>query len=83
MVAPNRSSRYVPDRGDIVWIQFNPQAGSEQSGHRPALVVSPRAYNGKVGFAIFCPLTSHVKGYPFEVGIPEGGKATGAILADQ
>ncbi|MGD9548628.1 MAG: endoribonuclease MazF [Candidatus Krumholzibacteriia bacterium] len=83
MVAPNRSSGYIPDRGDIVRIQFNPQAGSEQAGHRPALVVSPRAYNGKVGLAIFCPLTNHVKGYPFEVEIPEGCKATGAILADQ
>ncbi|MFH2054030.1 MAG: endoribonuclease MazF [bacterium] len=83
MVVPNSSSRYVPDRGDIVWIQFNPQAGSEQAGHRPALVVSPKAYNGKVGLAFFCPLTSHVKGYPFEVEIPEGGKASGAILADQ
>ncbi len=67
----------------MVWLQFNPQAGHEQAGHRPALVVSPRSYNGRVGLALFCPLTSHVKGYPFEVALCEGGKAEGAILADQ
>ncbi len=76
-------TRYVPDRGDIVWLQFAPQAGHEHSGHRPALVISPRAYNAKVGLAIFCPITSRVKGYPFEVVLPAGGKATGAVLADQ
>ena len=73
----------MPDRGDVVWLQFNPQAGHEQAGHRPALVISPRSYNSKVGLALFCPLTSHVKGYPFEVVLSEGGKAEGAILADQ
>ena len=73
----------MPDRGDVVWLQFNPQAGHEQAGHRPALVISPRSYNSKVGLALFCPLTSHVKGYPFEVTLPAGGKAEGAILADQ
>ena len=83
MVAPRYSGKYVPDRGDIVWLQFNPQAGHEQAGHRPALVVSPRSYNDRVGLAIFCPLTSHVKGYPFEVVLPAGGKAEGAVLADQ
>lgn len=74
---------YVPDRGDIVWLQFDPQAGHEQAGRRPALVVSPRAYNERVGLALFCPITSKVKGYPFEVVLPAGGKAHGAILADQ
>ena len=73
----------MPDRGDVVWLQFDPQAGHEQAGHRPALVVSPRSYNGRVGLALFCPLTSHVKGYPFEVALSDGGKAEGAILADQ
>jgi mRNA interferase MazF len=74
---------YVPDRGDIVWLQFNPQAGHEQAGHRPALVVSPRAYNRKVGLALFCPITSQLKGYPFEVPLPPGLKAKGAVLSDQ
>ena len=75
--------RYVPDRGDIVWLEFTRQSGREQAGHRPALVISPKAYNGKVGLALFCPITSQVKGYPFEVVLPSGGKATGAILSDQ
>jgi mRNA interferase MazF len=74
---------YIPDSGDIVWIMFNPQAGHEQAGHRPALVVSPKAYNGKVGLALLCPITSQVKGYPFEVLIPKGLEINGAILADQ
>ncbi len=83
MVAPRTRVLYVPSRGDIVWLQFNPQAGSEQAGHRSALVISPRSYNAKVGLAVFCPLTTHVKGYPFEVVLPGGGKAQGAVLADQ
>jgi mRNA interferase MazF len=66
-----------------VWLQFNPQAGSEQAGHRPAVVISPKSYNGRVGLGVFCPITSHVKGYPFEVQVSVGGKAEGAILADQ
>jgi mRNA interferase MazF len=74
---------YVPERGDLVWLQFDPQAGHEQAGRRPALVVSPRAYNRKVGLALFCPITSRVKGYPFEVPLPKGTKARGAILSDQ
>ena len=74
---------YVPDSGDLVWITFNPQAGHEQAGRRPALVLSPKAYNGKVGLAILCPVTSQVKGYPFEVGIPDGLAVGGAILSDQ
>jgi len=73
----------VPDRGDVVWISMNPQAGHEQAGRRPALVLSPAAYNGKVGLAILCPITSQVKGYPFEVQIPKGLPLEGVILSDQ
>ena len=73
----------VPDRGDVVWISMNPQAGHEQAGRRPALVLSPAAYNGKVGLAVLCPITSQVKGYPFEVQIPEGLPLEGVILSDQ
>ena len=74
---------YVPDRGDVVWITLDPQAGHEQAGCRPAVVLSPAAYNGKVGLAVLCPITNQVKGYPFEVLIPSGLAVTGAILADQ
>ncbi|MBA3469966.1 MAG: endoribonuclease MazF [Herpetosiphonaceae bacterium] len=74
---------YIPERGHVVWMTFNPQAGHEQSGRRPAVVLSPARYNGKVGLAIFCPITTHSKGYPFEVPIPDGLAATGVILADQ
>ena len=73
----------IPDRGDIVWITLNPQVGHEQAGRRPALVLSPAAYNGKVGLAILCPITSQIKGYPFEVLIPDGLEISGAILSDQ
>jgi mRNA interferase MazF len=73
----------VPQRGEIVWLQFDPQAGHEQAGLRPALVVSPAAYNSKVGLALLCPITNQVKGYPFEVAVPPGLKTTGVILADQ
>jgi mRNA interferase MazF len=66
-----------------VWLQFEPRVGQEQAGHRPALVISPRAYNGRVGLAVFCPLTTTIKGYPFEVELPAGGAAEGAVLADQ
>lgn len=74
---------YVPDRGHIVWLQFNPQAGHEQAGHRPALVVSPAAYNGRTGLALCCPITSQVKGYPFEVRLGDNPVVTGVVLADQ
>lgn len=74
---------YVPERGDVVWITMNPQAGHEQAGRRPAVVLSPAQYNGKVGLAILCPITSQVKGYPFEVPIPVGLAVAGVILADQ
>lgn len=67
----------------MVWISLNPQAGHEQAGRRPALVLSPRAYNAKVGLAVCCPVTGQVKGYPFEVPIPDGLAVTGAILSDQ
>jgi mRNA interferase MazF len=73
--------RYVPEAGDIVWLYFDPQAGHEQAGHRPALVVSPSAYNGKTGLMVCCPMTTQIKGYPFEVLI--AGDRPGAALADQ
>ena len=78
-----RTRRYVPDRGEAVWISLNPQAGHEQAGRRPAVVLSPRGYNGKVGLALFCPITSQVKGYPFEVRIPEDLDIAGVVLSDQ
>jgi len=75
---------YCPKRGDVVWLSFNPQAGHEQAGHRPALVLSPLAYNRKTGLALFCPITTQVKGYPFEVKVPDDVvKVSGAILSDQ
>jgi mRNA interferase MazF len=73
----------VPRRGDVVWLTFNPQAGHEQAGRRPAVVLSPLSYNAKVGLALLCPITSQVKGYPFEVSIPDGLPVAGAVLADQ
>jgi mRNA interferase MazF len=74
---------YLPNRGDVVWISLNPQTGHEQAGRRPAVVVSPLAYNRKVGLALLCPVTSQIKGYPFEVIIPQGLKLSGAVLSDQ
>ena len=73
---------YVPEAGDFVWLTFDPQAGREQAGRRPALVLSPRIYNAKAGLALVCPITGHAKGYPFEVAVPAGHGATGVILAD-
>ena len=73
---------YVPEIGDIVWLEFNPQAGHEQSGHRPALVISPSIYNSKTGLMVCCPLTTQIKGHPFEVNTEIDGKDC-AILADQ
>ena len=73
---------YVPDAGDLVWLTFDPQAGHEQRGRRPALILSPRAYNAKARLAIACPITSQAKGYPFEVPLPVGGKISGVVLAD-
>lgn len=76
-------TEYRPERGDVVWLTFDPQAGHEQAGRRPAVVISPQAYNGRVGLAVFCPVTSQVKGYPFEIRIPPGLPASGAVLSDQ
>lgn len=77
------AERYLPDRGDIVWISLNPQAGHKQAGRRPALVISPVQYNRKAGLAVLCPITSQVKGYPFEVPLPSGLPVSGVILSDQ
>lgn len=77
------ASRYVPKRGDVVWLTFAPQAGHEQSGRRPAVVLSPAAYNSKVGLALLCPITSQAKGYPFEVAVPDGLRVSGVVLSDQ
>ena len=76
------ASRFVPDAGDIVWLEFSPQAGHEQAGHRPALVLSPAAYNGKTGTMLCCPMTTQIKGYPFEVIIHAKG-VSGEVLPDQ
>ena len=73
---------YVPDAGDLVWLTFDPQAGHEQRGRRPALILSPRLYNAKARLALACPITSQVKGYPFEVKLPAAGTITGVVLAD-
>lgn len=74
-------TRYIPDAGDIVWLEFDPQAGHEQAGHRPALVLSPASYNGKTSLMVCCPLTTRIKGYPFEVAL--AGKPDSVVLADQ
>jgi mRNA interferase MazF len=78
-----REDGYVPARGDVIRITLNPQTGHEQAGRRPAVVLSPIEYNRTVGLALLCPVTSHVKGYPFEVLIPDGLEVNGAVLADQ
>lgn len=80
--------RAGPERGDIVWITLGPRGGDEQAGHeqagrRPALVLSPSEYNEKTGLAVMCPVTTRVKGYPFEVALPHGGETSGVVLADQ
>ena len=74
--------RYVPESGDVVWLEFNPPAGLEQAGHRPALVISPASYNGKTGLMVCCPMSTKVKGHPFEVVLEIEG-APGAVLSDQ
>jgi mRNA interferase MazF len=73
---------FVPDAGDLVWLTFDPQAGREQAGRRPALVLSPKIYNVRSGLLLVCPITSQIKGYPFEVPVPAGAGATGVILVD-
>jgi mRNA interferase MazF len=75
------AGRYVPEAGHIVWLRFTPQAGHEQAGHRPALVISPAAYNGKTSLMVCCPMTTQIKGYPFEVVMSSNRPA--AVLADQ
>jgi len=77
-----KTSKYIPDRGDMVWLDFNPQLGHEQRGRRPALVLSYKSYNDKIGLAVFCPITSKEKGYPFEVKVV-GEKINGSVLSDQ
>jgi mRNA interferase MazF len=74
---------YVPDAGDVVWLDFTPQVGLEQAGRRPAVVLSPRIYNDKAGLAVLCPVTSQIKDYPFEVPLRSGSRIRGVILADQ
>ena len=73
---------YVPDAGDVVWLEFDPQAGHEQAGHRPALVMSPASYNAKAGLMVCCPMSTRIKGHPFEVLCEVGGVAS-AVLSDQ
>jgi len=73
---------YIPDKGDIIWLDFNPQTGREQAGFRPALVLTPREYNRKTSLAVLCPITSHSKGYPFEVALPLKLPVQGVVLVD-
>jgi mRNA interferase MazF len=75
-------ARYVPERGDLVWLTFDPQAGREQAGRRPALVLSPAPYNRRASLALVCPITNQAKGYPFEVALPEELSISGVVLAD-
>lgn len=77
------AARYVPERGELVWLTFDPQAGHEQAGRRPAFVLSPSSYNRRAGLALLCPVTTQAKGYPFEVAIPAGLPMSGVVLADQ
>lgn len=78
----SRKAAYVPERGDAIWITLDPQAGHEQAGRRPALVLSPAVYNGRVGLALCGPITNQAKGYPFEVAVPDGLAVTGVVLSD-
>ncbi|PYX37339.1 MAG: endoribonuclease MazF [Acidobacteria bacterium] len=82
MVSRRPTQGYVPDAGHIVKVDLDPRVGHEQGGWRPALVLSPRSYNGKTGLAVMVPITNQAKGYPFEVLLPKEGKTTGVILAD-
>lgn len=81
--ATSSAEPYCPDAGDVIWISFDPQAGREQAGRRPALVLSPQKYNQQTRLCVLCPITNQVKGYPFEVVVPDGIGVTGAILSDQ
>lgn len=80
--AKRGDAAHIPEAGDLVWLSFTPQAGREQAGRRPALVLSPRAYNAKVGLCLVCPVTQQAKGYPFEVRLPDGLPIQGVVLAD-
>jgi mRNA interferase MazF len=82
-VAKRSGNRYIPERGDLVWLTFDPQAGHEQAGRRPAVVLSPSAYNGRASLAVFVPVTRQIKGYPFEVALPPDLQVAGVALADQ
>jgi len=83
VVSPtSQTPTYVPDRGDFVWLSFDPQAGREQAGRRPGLILSPARYNGRIGLALICPITNQIKGYPFEVMLPPGLSIRGVVLAD-
>ena len=83
MATKSGKRTYVPERGDLVWLTFDPPAGHEQAGRRPAVVLSPAVYNRRAGLAVFVPITSRAKGYPFEVLVPAGLAVDGAILSDQ
>ena len=74
---------YVPDCGDVVWLNFDPQAGREQAGHRPAIILSPKVYNSRTGLCLVVPITNRSKGYPFELALPDACKTTGVALCDQ
>ena len=76
-------STSVPERGDVLWMHMNPQAGHEQAGHRPVLVISPASYNGLRGMSVVCPISNQQKGYPFEVELPAGLPVSGVVLSDQ
>lgn len=78
-----KSGKYIPDRGDLIWLDFNPQKGHEQRGKRPSLVISPKVYNEKTSLCLCLPITSRIKGYPFEVALPQGLSIEGVVLSDQ
>ena len=82
-LATRSGSRYIPERGDVVWLTFDPQVGHEQAGRRPAVVLSPASYNGRAMLALMVPVTRQIKGYPFEVILPNDLPIAGAVLADQ
>lgn len=83
MASKSGKQAYVPERGDVIWLQFNPQAGHEQAGRRPAVVISPRSYNQRSSLCIVVPVTNQQKGYPFEVSIPADLPVSGTVLSDQ
>jgi mRNA interferase MazF len=83
LAAKSGSPKFVPERGDLVWLTFDPQAGHEQAGRRPAVVLSPSGYNGRSGLAVIVPVTRQEKGYPFEVPLPPDLPVSGVVLADQ